>query len=307
MRLPWQARRLDETRRAMSTFVAVTVEDGSAARAEEAIGRAFEEMERVASLLTRFEASSAVGVLNDAGRIEGPPPELRAVVRRARELHGASAGAFDPTVAPLVDLYQLHFAAHGGPPDAHELSDVRELVGLAHLLPDDASLRFDRSGMALTLDGIAKGYVVDRMIETIASHGCRHALVNAGGDIRALGPRASGTAWRVGVQDPRRPDAIVDVIDLADEAVATSGDYVRFHDVERRYHHTVVPATGRSPDAIASVTVRAASAMDADALATAVLVLGAEAGCGLLSSRPRAECLVLLRDGSRRTSVRWAA
>jgi FAD:protein FMN transferase len=307
MRFPWSARRLDKTRLAMSTFVSVTVEDRSATRAEEAIGRAFEEMERVASLLTRFEASSAVGVLNDAGRIDGPPPELRAVVGRALELHGASSGAFDPTVAPLVDLYQLHFAAHGAPPDERELRDVLELVGASKLHVTPQELRFDRTGMALTLDGVAKGYVVDRMIETIASHGVRHALVNAGGDIRALGPRASGAPWRVGVQDPRRPDAIVDLIELADAAVASSGDYVRFHDVERRYHHTVVPATGRSAEAVASVSVRAPTAMDADALATAVFVLGAEAGCGFVSSGPRAECLVVLRDGSRRPSAGWPA
>ena len=305
--LGWLARRFDETRRAMSTFVAVTVEDRSAACAEEAIGRAFEEMDRVASLLTRFEAGSAVGVLNEAGRIDGPPPELRAVVGRALELHGASAGAFDPTVAPLVDLYQLHFAAHGGPPDEGERRDVIELVGAGKLRVTPRELRFDRTGMALTLDGIAKGYVVDRMIETLASHGVRHALINAGGDIRALGPRASGDAWRVGVQDPRRPEAMIEVLDLVDAAVATSGDYIRFHDVERLYHHTIVPATGRSPRDAASVSVRAATAMEADALATAVFVMGAEAGCGFVSSRPRAECLVLLRDGSRRSSVGWPA
>ena len=126
---------------------------------------------------------------------------------------------------------------------------MKALVGaeLVHL--DDRSLRLGREGMALTLDGIAKGYVVDRMVEVLAAHGVRHALVDAGGDIRALGGRADRRPWRVGVQDPRRPEALVEMIALADAAVATSGDYVRFHDVERQYHHTVVPSTGRSPDA----------------------------------------------------------
>ena len=289
----------------MSTFVAVTVEDRSTARAEDAIGRALEEMERVAALLTRFEAGSAVGVLNSDGRVASPPPELRAVVARALELHRLSGGAFDPTVAPLVDLYQVHFAAHGGPPDEAELRDVREIVGAGGLRLEDDRVAFDRTGMALTLDGIAKGYVVDRMVETLVAGGIRHALVNAGGDIRALGSRADGRPWRVGVQDPRRPESLVETIDVADAAVATSGDYVRFHDVERRYHHTVVPATGRSPDAVASVTVRAGTAMEADALATTVFALGPGEGTRWLAATTPADALVLARDGRRHETAGW--
>jgi thiamine biosynthesis lipoprotein len=291
----------------MSTLVTVTVEDRSAARAEEAIGRAFDEMERVAALLTRFEESSAVGVLNRDGRLAAPPPEMRSVIGRGLEIHRLSGGAFDPTVAPLVDLYQIHFSAHGGPPDAAELSEVRELVGAEHVALDARGLHFNRAGMALTLDGIAKGYVVDRMVEVLAAHGVRHALVNAGGDIRALGTRADGRPWRVGVQDARRPEALVETIGLADAAVATSGDYARFHDVQRQYHHTVVPATGRSPEAVASVSVRAATAMEADALATAVFTLGPEAGPARLASLPGTAALVLTRDGRRRTSPGWLA
>lgn len=305
MRLPWSPRRVEATRRAMTTFVAVTVEDRSAARVEEALGRAFDEMERLIALLTRFEESSAVGVLNRDGRLVDPPPELRSVVGRGLEIHRLSGGAFDPTVAPLVDLYQTHFAAHGGPPDAAELREVKALVGAEHVRLDDRSLRLEREGMALTLDGIAKGHVVDRMVETLAAHGVRHALVNAGGDIRALGRRADGRPWRVGVQDPRRAGELSEVIPLADAAVATSGDYVRFHDAERRYHHTVVPSTGRSPDAAASVSVRAATAMEADALATAVFALGPEAGPALLASFPGTAALVLTRDGERRASRGW--
>jgi thiamine biosynthesis lipoprotein len=291
----------------MTTLVTVTVEDRSAARAEEAIGRAFDEMERVAALLTRFEESSAVGVLNRDGRLGAPPPELRAVVGQGLELHRRSGGAFDPTVAPLVDLYQAHFTAHGGPPDAAELREVKALVGAGLVHLDDRSLRLGREGMALTLDGIAKGYVVDRMVDVLAARGVRHALVDAGGDIRALGGRADRRPWRVGVQDPRHSGELTEVIPLAGAAVATSGDYARFHDVERRYHHTVVPSTGRSPNALVSVSVRASTAMEADALATAVFALGPEAGPALVSSLEGVETLVLTRDGERRTSPGWPA
>jgi thiamine biosynthesis lipoprotein len=305
MRFPWSARRFEETRRAMTTLVTITVEDRSTTRAQEAIGRAFAEMERVAALLTRFEESSGVGVLNRDGRLASPPPELRAVVGRGLELHRWSGGAFDPTVAPLVDLFQVHFTAHGGPPDAAELREVKALVGADLVRLDGHSLRFGREGMAITLDGIAKGYIVDRMVEVLAAHGVCHALVDAGGDIRALGGRADRRPWRVGVRDPRRPGELTEVIPLADAAVATSGDYVRFHDVERHHHHTVVPSTARSPDAIASVSVRAATAMEADALATAVFALGPEAGPALASSLEGVATLVLTRDGEHRSSPGW--
>ncbi len=291
----------------MTTFVTVTVEDRSQARAEEAIGRVFDEMERVAAVLTRFDAGSALSVLNDTGHIADPPLELRAVVDHALWLHRLTGGAFDPTVAPLVDLYQLHFAAHGCPPDDVERRDVLELVGAQYVKVDERTLRLDRAGMALTLDGIGKGFIVDRMVETLASHGVQHALVNAGGDIRALGTRANGRPWRVGVQHPRQADAIVETLDLADAAVATSGDYERSHDLERRYHHTVVPSTGLSPDTIASVSVKAPSAMQADALATGVFVLGVEPGTRLLTRVEGIAALILTRAGARLTSTHWSS
>jgi thiamine biosynthesis lipoprotein len=305
MRLPWSPRRFEQSRTAMTTCVRVTVEDRSRARAEEAIGRAFEEMDRVAALLTRFESGSPVAVLNDTGRLAHPPAELQAVLTHALKVHAASAGAFDPTVAPLVDLLRLHFTAHGGPPDEAERREVAELVGAGHVRLDGRGLCLARTGMALTLDGIGKGFVVDRMVETLAAHGVRHALVNAGGDVRALGRHADGRPWRVAVQDPRRAESHVEVIGLDDAAVATSGDYVRFHDAERRHHHTVVPGSGRSPRELASVSVRAATAMDADALATAVFVLGREAGLRFVESRAGVECLVLGTEGRRNASSGW--
>jgi thiamine biosynthesis lipoprotein len=288
----------------MSTFVTVTVEDRSEGRAQEAIGRAFEELQRLTALLTRFDAGSPLGVLNATGRLADPPPELSAVVARGLEIHEASAGAFDPTVAPLVDLLELHFAAHGGPPNEAEVRDVREIVGAHRLRLGEGGLRFGRAGMALTLDGIAKGYIVDRLVEAVAARGIRHALVNAGGDVRALGARADGRPWRVAVQDPLCPAVHAEVVSLTDAAIATSGDYVRFHDAERRYHHTVVPGTGRSPEAIASVSVRAPTAMEADALATVVFVLGDRAGGRLVEARG-ASCLVLTREGGRLASPGW--
>jgi thiamine biosynthesis lipoprotein len=307
MRLAWSARRFEETRQAMTTFVTVTVEDRSQSTAEEAIGRAFDEMERVVALLTRFESASPLAVLNDTGRLADPPPELRTVIERALWLHHLTGGAFDPTVAPLVDLYQVHFAAHGGPPEAAERREVLELVGAQCVRVNHRTLSLDRVGMALTLDGIGKGFVVDRMTETLAAYGVQHALVNAGGDIRALGPRANGRPWQVGVRHPRQADALVETLDLVDSAVATSGDYVHFHDVERCYHHTIVPSSGLSPSTVASVSVKASSAAQADALATAVFVLGCEGGMRLLARVESIAGLILTRAGVHFASAQWSS
>jgi thiamine biosynthesis lipoprotein ApbE len=138
----------------MSTLVTVTVEDPSAARAEEAIGRAFDEMERVAALLNA----------------------VRGVVGRGLELHRRSGGASDSTAAPLVDLYQVHFTAHGGPPD------LRALVGSEHVCLDERGLRLEREGMALTLDRAVPGRDRERLRARGHGHG---GLATA---VFALGP-----------------------------------------------------------------------------------------------------------------------
>ena len=142
--------------------------------------------------------------------------------------------------------------------------------------PDSISLQIP--GMGVTLDGIAKGYVVDRMASVLADHGLEDFLINAGGDIRSAGLREDGEPWRVGVQDPKKQGDLPDVIGLSNGAVATSGSYEIYFDRDRSYHHIVSARTGDSPRSSESVSVVAPTTLAADALATAVFVMEPEPG-----------------------------
>jgi len=180
--------------------------------------------------------------------------------------------------------------------DDDELESLEELEELEELLEDD--------GVEITLDGIAKGYVVDRMAAVLEAHGARGYLVNGGGDIRTGGTRDGVQPWRVGVCDPEQTDAELDVLPLTDGAVATSGSYEIYFDRERTRHH-IVTAAGVSPGECLGVTVRAATAMLADALATAAFVAGPTAGIRLVESVPGCSCLVVDAHGAQHSSSSW--
>jgi len=150
--------------------------------------------------------------------------------------------------------------------------------------------------MEVDLGGIAKGYAADMALEELRCHGITAALVNAGGDIAVMGKPPGQDAWRVGIQNPgRQNERLPDVIHLADGAVATSGNYERYAEIEgRRFSHIIDPRTGRPVERISSVTVVAADAMRADALATAFSVLGPAASLKLAAQLDDVEAMFII-------------
>jgi len=297
--------KVTRARLSMGTFAAITVMHPSRTEADEVIGKAFEEMDRVARLLNRYQSASAIGTLNREGYLSDIPPEVSEVIARSLRFHRASGGAFDITVKPLVDLYKEHFAAHQSPPSEAEVSKVLDLVGAGALRFDGHTVRFAKEGMGITLDGIAKGYIIDCGAKVIEQHGIKHALINAGGDIRAIGGKDSRIPWKVAIQDPDKDGPYVDTITTVNGAIATSGNYEVYFDREKLYHHIVSPKTGRSPLQSTSVTVMADNVMDADALSTAVFVLEPDAGKRFVEKMPKTECLILSSSQKKIMSSRW--
>ncbi|NVM56596.1 MAG: FAD:protein FMN transferase [Desulfobacterales bacterium] len=297
--------KVTRTRLGMGTFVSITVMHPSKVEAEEVIGRAFEEMERLTGLFNRYRCDSPVGVLNKEGKLCDVPPDVARVVDRSLYFHKLSHGAFDITVQPLVDLYKRHFEAHKLPPSERVLDKMLRLVDASAVTFDGKAIRFKKEGMGITLDGIAKGYIIDQMAELIKKHGIERALINAGGDIRAAGGKQHGAPWKVGIQNPDKEGPYLDVVRMNDGAVATSGNYEIYFDEEKLYHHIVNPRTGLSPGQSASVTVMAPNVMDADALSTAVFVLEPEAGKGFIEVIPGIACLILDRTRQRIASKGW--
>ena len=278
----------------------------SAGVGEEAIARAFDEMDRLIAIFSRHDPTSALAVLNQEGRLDAPPGELALVVARALAYHRLSAGAFDPTVAPLVDLFRARLT---GPeprePTPAEIAQAGELASVGAITMSRRRIRLTRRGTSLTLDGIAKGFIVDRMAMTLQRGGVSRYLVEAGGDIRTGGRKEGALPWAVAVRDLDNGGRLPGAIHLAGAAVATSGSYERYYDTERRFHHIVDAARGASPSSITSATVIAPTATAADALATAVLVLGPRAGTAFVERFPGCACLIVRSDRGVTHSHGW--
>ncbi len=300
------AYRAFETRLLMGTFVSMTVLHESRALAEEAKGRAFEEIIRLCGVFNRYDDATPVSVLNREGRITGAPPELAEVMDRALRFHSLSDHAFDVTVAPLVDLFQKKSkAGEKLELSGKEFEEALRLVdsGAVELAPGKISLK--KSGMRVTLDGIAKGYIVDRASDVLSRHGALNHLINAGGDIRTRGERSGHRPWTVAVEDPEKRGNYPDVISMRDGAIATSGGYEVYFDREKMFHHVVSPATGRSPIRAAGVSVLAPNVMEADALSTSVFVMPPKQGIAFVNSLPGRECLIVADTGAQIKSRNW--
>ena len=291
------------TRGAMGTRVTITVLVPSRDRADEAIGRALEEMDRLIAVFSRYERDSAVTQLNDAGRLDGPPPEVLQVVARSLQYHALSRGGFDVSVAPLVDLFQDPGVT--SLPDRAAIDAALELVGAQNIEVTRRRIGFRRSGMRITLDGIAKGYIVDAIAAVLERHRIRNYLVDAGGDIRVSGVKEGGVPWSVAVQDPAKANRFPDTILLRRGAVATSGSYERFLDRDRMFHHIVDAESGVSPRYSSSVSVIAPTAMAADALATTVFLMEPQHGAKFIDRLRGCECLIIDREGRQLRSRGW--
>ncbi len=282
----------------MGTRVAVELWSEDAALAGRAMDAVIAEMRRTDELMSTYRPESQLSQVN-AHAFERPVKvdrEIIEVVTRSLEFSRMSNGAFDVTYASVGYLYD--YRAHQRP-TAEQVAATLPAVDWRQVQVDPQSntIRFLKPGMRIDLGGIAKGYAVDRSIETLRRMGIAHAMVNAGGDTRLLGDRR-GKPWIVGVRDPRNDGRMVTRLPLADEAISTSGDYERYFEEDGvRYHHILVPGTGESAREVRSVTILGADATQTDGLSTTVFVMGVERGMQLVSRLPGVEAVIVDRDG----------
>ena len=280
----------------MGTFGEVAIVHKDEKYAQGAIDAAFQELQRVESLLTRFHPTSEIGRANLAAYSSPQTVSVETAKVLESALHWANAteGAFDPCLGKAIALWDV--GNRGQPP---ELSDVHRFArrGLFKALELGTSqgsdiVVFHEEDMGIDLGGIGKGYGVDRAVEALRSWGIHDGMVNVGGDLYALGVSEDGDPWNVGVRSPDDPDALIATLKMSDRAVATSGDYHQFFEYRgKRYHHLLDPTTGAPSEArVRSVTVAAESCIDADAGATTVFVASIEkAGSVLAETAPGSE------------------
>ena len=294
------------TRLAMGTYVNMTLLHDSRDKAEEAMGLAFDEIIRLTSLMNRFNEDTAIGYLNNEGQLKDVHPEITNVITRSIQYYHLTNGAFDISVKPILDLFREELTEnHKSFPSETELNEVISRVGLEKVDVNGNNIRFNKPGMGITLDGIAKGYIVDKASRLLFSHNIKNHLINAGGDIRVRGSRLDGKPWTIAIQDPIKKQQQEDIIRLADASIATSGNYEVYFDHEKMFHHIVNPKTGLSPYITSSVSVIAPSTMDADALSTSVFVMNPSDGVKFIDSLPKCETLVISRTNHKIKSRGW--
>lgn len=295
---------VSETRNLMGTFVTITLFHSSREKVQEVLGEAFCRMENLIQIFNRHENSSPVSYLNERGFINDPPPELIKILRRSMMIHLRTRGAFDITVKPVLDLYEAEKES-GRLPSTFSIQAALSRVGADGVEIGPKKITFCQEGMGITLDGIAKGNVVDKTVTFLQGNGIRHALVDAGGDLRVIGGRSVGLPWRIAVYDPYNGTKSQEIISLVEGAVATSGSYMVYFDQEKIHHHILSPDSGVSPPWSVSATVIAPSAEEADAWATSLMVLSPEVGRSLINRDERLASMLITRDGKKVPSLKW--
>ncbi|MGE4469666.1 MAG: FAD:protein FMN transferase [Desulfovibrio sp.] len=292
--------RVETTRFLLGTYVTICAMDASRERAHTAVEAAYAEMHRLSALLNRHDSGTELSELNRVGRLSGASSELLEVLEQSLQLNRISQGVFDPSVTPVVELMR---GAGQGEMEAAALREAMQLVGADKIRLNGRKIHLERQGMALTLDGIGKGYVVDRASEVMTRLGVGDHLINAGGDIRASGRPSGERGWRIALEDPKGGTATPAVLELSNMAVATSGAYEQTWGPGR--HHIVRPDSGLCPGQCASVSVAAPTVMGADSLATTLFASSPHFGLSLVDSLPGRECLILSSTGARARSRHW--
>ena len=267
----------------------------------ELYGQMFQKLKGIEQAFSVNLPDSAVSQINQSAGIAPVvvPQEVIYVLQEALRIAERTGGAFDPTIGPLVDLWDIGGDNSQVPPQ-QAIDHARSLVDwrLVEIDSQRGTVYLPKQGMALDLGGIAKGYAADELVAIAQEAGIQQALFDLGGNIYAFGTKADGTPWRVGVKDPAQPGGSPALaLAVQDRSVVTSGMYERFFEQEGiRYHHILNPATGYPVwNDIQSVTIVSKSSLLADALSTSVFVLGREKGLALLESED-AEGVIIGED-----------
>ena len=270
---------------------------GDTTRAQAALTATLAEVNRLEAMFSLFRADSLISELNRSGQLRDAPPEFVSLLGTALAMASASKGVFDPSIQPLWRLYFEHFVtgANTEPPATNQVKQALALVDWRGVQITGSQVRLARPGMALTLNGVAQGFITDRCSAVLRSHGFSHMLVDMG-EPRAVAPKPDGSAWQIGLADPREPNRAIHTLSVLDQAVATSGGYGTRLDAAGRYTHLINARTGRTTPADESVTVVAPTATQGDALSTALALIpntDVSARLALLRTQPgcRAICI----------------
>ena len=288
--------KVTQSRQAIGTHVDITAIGDSRMKTEDAVADAFALVDTYENLFTRYDHKSPVCELNEEGRLDHIDSELALMLQTCAFYHHETNGAFDITVKPCIDLFKSCNDA-GRQPTDEEIAQALKHVGADKLHLNENKL-YIPEGMGITLDGVAPGFIADRVSELLFARGINNYLVNAGGEIRTLGKPMGNDSWRIAIQDPGHNNNYPGFLALNNGAVSTSGSYEIYFGQDRLYHHIVNARTGKSPNTNVSVTVTAPTATEADILSTALFVMSPNEALDYTMKHPAVACLIIDSEGN---------
>lgn len=277
----------------LGTVVEIQVRDEDEQKAENAITQAFAEVKRIDDLFTTYNEESPVWEINNnSDTLIKVDDEIYNLLLLCDSVAQLSDGCFDVSLDNLTKAWGF-YSDNPHLPNKTAIDSALNLSGWNNIQLIENQTLIRRKNVGLNFGAIAKGYAVDKAIDVLKNSGIKEALVNAGGEIRVF-----GNDWLIGIQHPREINSIIKKLKLRDISVATSGDYEQYFEVDGiRYHHILDPKTGFPSRGLQSVSVTNKSNAFADALATAVFVMGKEKGMKLIESLDNTEAMIIDEEG----------
>ncbi|WP_165777022.1 FAD:protein FMN transferase [Paremcibacter congregatus] len=260
---------------AMGAKAQIQLYGADEAQAEAVFRRCRTEIDRLEGIFSLYRPQSQISRLNETGFLDNPPLELLDVMSRCQACWQNSGGAFDITIQPLWRLYADHFAtAHADPagPSEADIRQTLELVGSDKVTLGSRRIELQKPGMGISLNGVAQGYITDRVVALLRAAGFENCLVYMG-ETYAMGQHDDGRPWTAGISSPLRDRKVLARLPLRDQALATSGGYGSPFSDQSRLHHLLDPRSGHSATHYGSVSVVARDTMTADMLSTALYVM----------------------------------
>jgi thiamine biosynthesis lipoprotein len=286
---------IKETRLALGTFVTIDIHDKNHNN-KAIIDSAFALIERYENQLSVFKDSSEISKINisDEKKLK-VSDEVSYLLEKSKQISELSGGAFDITISSISKEYDF---VNQKMPDSEKIAKKIKLVNYRKLDLKGNELTKENKDIHIDLGGIAKGFIVDKVIEYLRSQGISKAAVNTGGDLFVMENEKS-CGWKIGIQHPRKEGEVFGEVCLKNMAIVTSGDYERYFIKNgKRIHHILDPKTGLPANKLISTTIIASDATSADALCTAIFVMGPQTGISLINSLENVEALIIYeKDG----------
>ena len=279
---------------AMDTYMSLTAYGSNS---EEAVNKAVQEINRLDAMFSVGNADSDVTKINENGSGE-VSEETAFIMNRAMQVSEKTNGAFDITIYPLMELWGFTTKNYRVP-ESNEITEALKGVSYTNVSVNGQQVALT-GGSSIDLGGIAKGYTSSRVIQIMKDYGIEHAIVNLGGNVQVLGTKTDGSDWRVAIQNPASENSYLGILSTTDKAVITSGGYERYFEQDGHvYHHIIAPQTGYPSDSdLTSVTIVCSDGTTADALSTALFVMGL-GGAKELYRSGAIDFDMILFDGSR--------